>query len=112
MFTSTRGQGFHVAFANGWKVSVQWGLGNYCENRRGTDADADPDMLQSHSAEVLVMRPDGSYAGDPKGWQTPEQVAALLARVARRKGPVVVASEVPHDAGCPAVDGFGCRCGE
>lgn len=84
MFTSTRGQGFHMEFANGWKVSVQWGFGNYCDNRRGDNPDGDPDMLQSRNAEVLVMRPDGSYAGDPKGWLTPAQVAALLARVARR----------------------------
>ena len=92
MFTSTRGQGFHVAFANGWRVSVQWGAGNYCQNKAMTPDEVEGEsMLKSRNAEVLVMRPDGSYAGDPKGWQTPEQVAALLARVARRKGPVVVA---------------------
>ena len=92
MFTSTRGQGFHVEFANGWQVSVQWGSGNYCQNKAMTPDETEGEsMLKSVNAEVLVIRPDGSYAGDPKGWQRPEQVAALLARVARRKGPVVVA---------------------
>lgn len=33
MFKITEGKGFHMTFANGWTVSVQWGQGNYCENR-------------------------------------------------------------------------------
>jgi hypothetical protein len=27
------GAGFHMTFKNGWTVSVQFGEGNYCENR-------------------------------------------------------------------------------
>jgi hypothetical protein len=26
-------KGFHMTFDNGWTVSVQWGSGNYCENK-------------------------------------------------------------------------------
>ena len=33
MFTNTP-MGFHIEFPNGWKISVQWGPGNYCETRR------------------------------------------------------------------------------
>lgn len=89
MFTNTLGRGFHMTFANGWKVSVQWGAGNYCDNK--ISATSDRDMLQSTTAEVLVMRPDGRAHGDVKGWQTPAEVVRLLARVEKRKGPVVVA---------------------
>ena len=32
MFKITEGKGFHMTFANGWTVSVQWGSGNYCPN--------------------------------------------------------------------------------
>lgn len=87
MFTSTRGQGFHVAFANGWRVSVQWGPGNYCQNKAMTDAEVEAvpfPGLQSTNAEVLVISGVGKY--EPvKGWMSPEDVAALLARVAKRK---------------------------
>jgi len=33
MFRITQGKGFQVTFDNGWTVSVQFGPGNYCENR-------------------------------------------------------------------------------
>lgn len=32
MFNITNGKGFHIKFANGWTVSIQWGGGNYCSN--------------------------------------------------------------------------------
>ena len=33
MFTSTFNKGFQITFENGWTISVQYGSGNYCENR-------------------------------------------------------------------------------
>ncbi len=36
MFEITANQGFHITFANGWTVSVQFGRGNYCKNHRLT----------------------------------------------------------------------------
>lgn len=33
MFRITDGKGFHITFANGWTVSVQFGPGNYSSNR-------------------------------------------------------------------------------
>jgi hypothetical protein len=33
MFKITLGKGIHMTFANGWTVSIQWGIGNYCDNR-------------------------------------------------------------------------------
>ena len=31
-FKITHGKGFHITFANGWTISVQFGPGNYCEH--------------------------------------------------------------------------------
>ena len=47
--------------------------------------DADRDMLQSTDAEVLVMRPDGSYAGIPKAGRRPlrSRRSSLASRRAR-----------------------------
>ena len=33
MSTITEGHGFHMKFANGWTISVQWGPWNYCDNK-------------------------------------------------------------------------------
>lgn len=34
MFKTTMNKGFHMTFDNGITISVQWGLGNYCESGR------------------------------------------------------------------------------
>lgn len=59
MFRITESKGFHMQFANGWTVSVQFGPGNYgdnynnsilefIENRRSTD----PKNIESTTAEL------------------------------------------------------------
>ena len=32
-FTITNGKGFQMEFKSGYTLSVQWGVGNYCDNR-------------------------------------------------------------------------------
>ena len=97
MFEITRGTGFKMTFANGWTISVQFGSFNYCDNRSfrappsikeilGSAPPADG-FVSCPTAEVAVIKPDGSFArisgcDDVMGWQTPEQVFALMVRVA------------------------------
>jgi hypothetical protein len=86
MFTITRGTGFTIGFPNGWSISVQFGNGTYCENRY-RDHQPHAGFYSSPDAEVAVFKPDGSFArlcahDDVAGWQTPEQVAELIAQVA------------------------------
>ena len=95
-FRITGGKGFHVSFANGYTVSVQFGYGNYCDER-GSDHGGDiRDILEwdrkkgargDSTAEVAVFDPDGVLLpiGDNDsviGWQTPEQVAAIITKYA------------------------------
>ena len=85
MFKVTNNKGFAMTFANGYTVSVQWGGGNYCDNRnlpfRGVDAAVPP----SKTAEVAVWDADDKWVtlsehDDVIGYQTPEQVAAIIAK--------------------------------
>ena len=88
MFEITRGTGFKMTFANGWTISVQFGGFNYCDNRYpGGHDEIVGGFCFCPNAEVAVIKPDGSFAhisdcDDIMGWQTPEQVFALMARIA------------------------------
>jgi hypothetical protein len=83
-FYITGKKGFHVTFANGWTVSVQFGPGNYCEHhdRRISEDDEACGREGSLNAEVAALSPDGSMTkmgGDTvRGWQSPAAVLALL----------------------------------
>lgn len=59
MFAITRAKGFHMTFANGWTVSVQFGYENYCDNR-----DIGSVLLptcQSKNAEIAAWSKDGEW---------------------------------------------------
>lgn len=81
MFRSIRNKGFHMTFPNGWTISVQFGIGNYCNGYphdiRDFDAPAKADAWESPDAEVACW----AYhypMGDPLGWQSPLAVAELI----------------------------------
>lgn len=91
MFSITQGKGFHIKFANGWTVSVQFGPDNYCDNYNLTfGPNIDGERLAGHrgsaTAEVAVNHPTGyliDLGGDTvRGYQTADQVLALMAEVA------------------------------
>lgn len=102
-FYITGKKGFHVVFENGWTVSVQFGPGNYCENREldiGYE-DALAGERGSATAETAVWGPDGGMIdmgdGDTvQGWQTPAQVLALLQFASQ--GGVVPPVATPQEA--------------
>lgn len=65
MFRITAGKGFHMEFSNGIVISVQFGAGNYCENRsnydtypfvRTTDGE-----LECKNAEIAIWTADGKW---------------------------------------------------
>ena len=76
-FSITDGKGFHVRFANGVIVSVQWGYGNYSDNYDNRDAmTAAP---PSATAEVAVWDATGwLLPDDVEGYVGPEDVASLM----------------------------------
>ena len=81
-FRIINSKGFHISFPNGWTISVQFGIGNYCGlypyDSREYDAPAKSDRWESPDAEVAYWA--GFHdMGDPLGWQSPLQVAELIA---------------------------------
>ncbi len=72
--------GFQMKFANGWTVSVQFGFGNYCDNRDGKS-------MSSKNAEMAAWDKDGNWYhfehDDVKGWVTPEAAAEFIHKVSQ-----------------------------
>jgi hypothetical protein len=78
MFTIRQNKGFTMKFANGNTVSVQFGRGNYCENRNTPDKNGD--IHRCENAEFMVWDENEQTICEPLGWQTPEEIAALIAK--------------------------------
>lgn len=76
--------GYAMKFDNGWRVSVQWGAGNYCANRDMDRLYLRTDRLTSSSAEVLVCHPAHRH-DHVAGWLRPKDVAGILNFVASWK---------------------------
>ena len=91
-FSITGGTGFQMEFENGYRISVQFGRGNYGSNRDRRDT-PDPDMgWESDNAEVAVIAPNGDWAtreafkevfdmdlsDDVCGWVSPDKVAKVM----------------------------------
>lgn len=87
--------GTHLHFDNGWTLSVQWGTGNYCENRNfggvlnGVAAAGQHDFRKCPNAEIALFHEerDTYYAlsgfDDVRGWVTPDEVLEMLPAIAR-----------------------------
>ena len=72
------GKGIIIAFPNGYEVSIQFGIGNYCDNRFADKLIA----YKSSTCETAIFKPNGKflkYKGDDvQGWQSPEDVAETI----------------------------------
>jgi|SoimicMinimDraft_3_1059731.scaffolds.fasta_scaffold470713_2 hypothetical protein len=84
VFSNGYQQGFHIKFDNGWTVSVQFGRGNYCENR-----DDDFTKNTCNNAEIAAWDKDNEwYRFDDndvvKGWCKPDVVAAFIQLIASK----------------------------
>jgi len=59
-------RGFHWTAPNGYTVSVQYGIGNYCERRHLSNASSfqeskDPNSIESKDFEMAMFYPDGEF---------------------------------------------------
>jgi hypothetical protein len=99
-FSITGARGFHMTFPNDWTVSVQWGPGNYCDNRdleidgprymAPVDAAMRHGSWDSTTAEVAAWPGRGddqdkwySFDGDTvKGYMTASEVLAFMTTIA------------------------------
>ena len=62
-FVATNNKGFQMTFENGFRISVQWGVGNYCQKKDdGEYGDSmKTDFWESNSAEMAVFGKDGEF---------------------------------------------------
>lgn len=107
MFKICEGKGFQITFDNGWTVSVQFGPGNYCENRNESLSfytDIDHRNAVSRDAEIAAWpeRREGDkpcegwydfggygegedyYPEHVKGWVKPNELLAFLNEIANK----------------------------
>ena len=93
MFRITEGKGFLMTFANGWTVSVQWGIGNLCPNYSARPSVWLPNAyvaMQRKLGEAGVpVAEAGWWKGDGDfshaGNMSPDEVLALMVELAARK---------------------------
>jgi len=88
------GTGFNMAFSNGIRISVQFGEGNYCDNRYKTLPCPTEANITSATAEIAIMPVDDkvgaaewfNFGGDGvKGWVTTDEVADWIGIVSDAK---------------------------
>lgn len=76
-------KGFQIKFENGWTASVQFGQGNYCDNRSPQQPSED---RESRSAEIAAWDAAGKWyqfeSDEVEGWQSPSQVLEFLNMIA------------------------------
>jgi hypothetical protein len=90
-FTINRGTGFHLAFENGWEISVQFGAAHYCANRNLQAPIGNVQNFRVHhscpDAEIAIFLPDNTFFPlsdsefdcEVAGGIYPDQVARLIA---------------------------------
>ena len=80
MFSISDNKGFQITFENGYSVSVQFGPGNYCENK-DLPYNHGEEVPMSNTAETALISPDGfvEYRGDDvQGHMAPKDILELL----------------------------------
>lgn len=83
-------KGFHIMFKNKWKVSVQFGWGNYCDNYNNPPQEMrefGKYPYASNTAEVWAFNVETgkNYPKEPLAYQTPEEVLKFINKIARKK---------------------------
>ena len=99
-FTSCLNKGFSMAFENGFRISVQWGIGNYCAVRDKDEWNAPQkqDYWDSVNAEIAVFDNHSRFIDIRKddqvaGWLSTDTVAKVIAIVSSAKTPEEVSKK-------------------
>lgn len=97
MFTITQGKGFQLTFENGWTVSVQFGVGNYCQRQDYSalatfGKEKRTNFWESLDAEIAAWKKHGNknrwfdFGDDTvKGHVTADEVAKFIDKVRQFK---------------------------
>ena len=82
-FVSTINKGFNMTFENGFSISVQWGVGNYCDRKNdgSFDEPMKGEFWEATSAEIMITGNDGIILGNGDvvaGWLSTDKVADII----------------------------------
>lgn len=80
-FDITGGKGFHMTFANGWTISVQFGAGSYCDHHDKLYSFNDYHG-PSRTAEFAAWFEEDTHVRDVEGYLTTDEVAKLISKFA------------------------------
>jgi hypothetical protein len=84
-FDITNGKGFHMTFANGWTISVQFGGGSYCDHHDRYDLS---NVLSycgpSKTAEFAAWSEKDTHVRNVQGYLTTDEVAKLISEFAEK----------------------------
>ena len=92
MISSTYNRGFALKFENGWTISVQFGLMNYCERHSVKQGQSFRDDMQnpitkSLTAEIAIYNDEYNWYNfghdTVKGHCTADEVAEWIDKVSR-----------------------------
>ena len=81
MIASTENKGFHLTFTNGYTISVQFGSGNYCNNRNRKDTPAY--IYSCKNAEVAYWKNEDKSDFIIDSYCDANQVAELIDHVSK-----------------------------
>ena len=110
MFRTNSNKGFLMEFDNGFGISVQWGITNYCsaKNLSEFSFDADIEMKgnskgfrnawESNTAEIAVFKGEKMMSvGDNDqviGWLTTDDVAQVIEIVSKYKTEITIMKKI------------------
>jgi len=110
MFRTNSNKGFVMEFDNGFGISVQWGITNYCsaKNLSEFSFDADIEMKgnskgfrnawESNTAEIAVFKGEKMMSvGDNEeviGWLTTDDVAKVIEIVSKYKTEITIMKKI------------------
>jgi hypothetical protein len=93
MFTNCYNTGVQFTFANGLSISIQWGGGNYCDNRNLTpnfdEQKLSRTIVECPNAEIAIWDENNNWynfgSDTVKGWVTTDEVAQWMTKVQTAK---------------------------
>jgi len=110
MFRTNSNKGFLMEFDNGFGISVQWGITNYCsaKNLSEFSFDADIEMKgnskgfrnawESNTAEIAVFKGEKMMSvgdnGQVIGWLTTDDVAKVIEIVSKYKTEITIMKKI------------------
>lgn len=80
----SRGSGFHINFPDGFTLSVQFGVNNYCHNQDYSMGVGNAPLGETSTVEIALMNPKGSFVvlqHDVAGWVPVSVLGSLISAV-------------------------------